>query len=142
VWFAGVHCDVGGGYPEEESGLAKLALEWMLDEASAPHIGLLVDPAERARVLGQSGGAHVPPDPHADAHESLHGAWVLAEFVPKRHFDFKTGKERHRMNLFRRRTIPEGSMVHWSVRERGEDYAARLPKTATTFAKASQAEPT
>ena len=35
VWFAGVHCDVGGGYPEKESGLAKLALEWMLEEAKA-----------------------------------------------------------------------------------------------------------
>jgi hypothetical protein len=26
VWFPGVHCDVGGGYPEAESGLSKLAL--------------------------------------------------------------------------------------------------------------------
>ncbi len=35
VWFAGVHCDVGGGYAEEESGLSKIALKWMLDEAVA-----------------------------------------------------------------------------------------------------------
>ena len=27
VWFPGVHCDVGGGYAEAESGLSKLALE-------------------------------------------------------------------------------------------------------------------
>jgi len=26
VWFPGVHCDVGGGYPEKESGLSKIAL--------------------------------------------------------------------------------------------------------------------
>src|SRR6476661_4851981 len=26
VWFPGVHCDVGGGYAEKESGLSKLAL--------------------------------------------------------------------------------------------------------------------
>ena len=25
VWFPGVHCDVGGGYPEADSGLSKLA---------------------------------------------------------------------------------------------------------------------
>jgi len=25
VWFAGVHADVGGGYPEKESALAKIA---------------------------------------------------------------------------------------------------------------------
>ena len=35
VWFPGVHCDVGGGYPEKECGLSKIALEWMLDEAAA-----------------------------------------------------------------------------------------------------------
>src|SRR5205823_6213705 len=33
VWFAGVHSDVGGGYAEEESGLAKIALQWTLREA-------------------------------------------------------------------------------------------------------------
>ncbi|KAJ0338165.1 hypothetical protein COL154_014269, partial [Colletotrichum chrysophilum] len=31
-WFPGVHSDVGGGYPESESGLSKLALVWLLDE--------------------------------------------------------------------------------------------------------------
>jgi uncharacterized protein (DUF2235 family) len=34
VWFAGVHSDVGGGYQPEESGLAKVAFEWMIREAS------------------------------------------------------------------------------------------------------------
>jgi len=33
VWFPGVHCDVGGGYPEPQSGLSKIALMWMIDEA-------------------------------------------------------------------------------------------------------------
>jgi hypothetical protein len=36
VWFPGVRCDVGGGYLEAESGLSKVALEWMLDEAQSP----------------------------------------------------------------------------------------------------------
>jgi uncharacterized protein (DUF2235 family) len=27
VWFPGVHCDVGGGYPEEESGLWRTSFE-------------------------------------------------------------------------------------------------------------------
>jgi uncharacterized protein (DUF2235 family) len=31
VWFAGVHCDVGGGYPE--TGLSGIALGWMLKNA-------------------------------------------------------------------------------------------------------------
>lgn len=32
-WFAGVHSNVGGGYPDE--GLADIALKWMIDKASA-----------------------------------------------------------------------------------------------------------
>ena len=35
VWFAGVHADIGGGYPEAESGLAKFPLDWMIREAAA-----------------------------------------------------------------------------------------------------------
>ena len=42
VWFSGVHCDVGGGYPETESGAAKFPLQWMVDEAVAH--GLLINP--------------------------------------------------------------------------------------------------
>ncbi len=36
VWFAGVHCDVGGGYPRP--GLADIPLQWML--AKAKKLGL------------------------------------------------------------------------------------------------------
>src|SRR3546814_20594519 len=32
-WFSGVHSDIGGGYPEKESGLSKIPLIWMIDEA-------------------------------------------------------------------------------------------------------------
>ena len=86
VWFPGVHGDVGGGYPENESGLAKLALEWMLDEAEPA--GLLVDQRKRREILGQTGaGRYVRPDPAALAHESLTGGWHLAEFLPKKHYD-------------------------------------------------------
>jgi hypothetical protein len=64
-------------------------------------------------------------------HESLKGFWWnVAEFVPKRHFDSKTGKERRRMNLYRRRTIPSGSLIHSSAYQRGADYANRLPADA------------
>jgi hypothetical protein len=33
VWFAGDHSDVGGGWEEPESGLAKISLKWMIGEA-------------------------------------------------------------------------------------------------------------
>src|SRR5262245_33912820 len=35
VWFAGVHSDVGGGYPDDS--LAYVSLEWMLTEASTQY---------------------------------------------------------------------------------------------------------
>ncbi|MEX3964840.1 DUF2235 domain-containing protein [Paraburkholderia sp. EG286B] len=41
VWFPGAHGDVGGGYPEDESGLSTSALRWMAHEAM--HEGLLVE---------------------------------------------------------------------------------------------------
>jgi uncharacterized protein (DUF2235 family) len=33
TWFAGVHSDVGGGYPEGESALSKYPLLWMIAQA-------------------------------------------------------------------------------------------------------------
>jgi len=32
VWFPGNHSDIGGSYPEDESRLSDIALQWMLDE--------------------------------------------------------------------------------------------------------------
>lgn len=43
VWFAGVHADIGGGYPEKQSGLSKYPLLWMIDEATK--CGLTVNQA-------------------------------------------------------------------------------------------------
>jgi len=129
VWFAGVHCDVGGGYAESESGLAKLALEWMLAEAKLAD--LLIDPSKEAEVLGRNGsGRYIPPNPQADPHESLAGWWRIAEFIPKKHWNWQTTREERRMNLFRRRTIPPGSLVHDSVYCRGSGYLNRIPGNA------------
>jgi uncharacterized protein (DUF2235 family) len=128
VWFAGVHCDVGGGYAEAESGLAKIALDWMLQEAKAA--GLLIDQEREKDVLGVSGtGKFVKPDAKGQAHKSLTGLWNLAEFIPKRHYNWKKKKETHRMNLYRRRTIPAGSLIHNSVFQRG-GYDSLLPEDA------------
>jgi uncharacterized protein (DUF2235 family) len=41
VWFSGVHCDVGGGYPEH--GLSDTTLAWMLSKAIP--LGLQIVPA-------------------------------------------------------------------------------------------------
>ena len=38
-WFAGVHCDIGGGY--RETGLADISLMWMVEQAE--RAGLVFD---------------------------------------------------------------------------------------------------
>ncbi len=85
VWFPGVHSDVGGGYPERESGLSKFALRWMLMEAI--NAGLLVIPGRMDLVLGRS-GAYAVPDAHAEMHKSLAGFWWVAEVLWKRHYNW------------------------------------------------------
>lgn len=132
VWFAGVHCDVGGGYPEAKSGLSKIALEWMLGEAHAH--GLLLNKQRTDLVLGKAGEGYVCPDATAEAHESLKGLWRLAEFIPKKHFDWQTKTYSYRMNLFHRRQMPAESLVHESVLQRGEAYRQRLPQDAVPVA--------
>lgn len=43
MWFAGNHSDVGGSYPEAESRLSDIALQWMIEEASRIPDGLKID---------------------------------------------------------------------------------------------------
>jgi uncharacterized protein (DUF2235 family) len=114
VWFAGVHCDVGGGYPEAEGGLSKITLKWMFKEAEAK--GLLVDPVRRDQVIAAGQG----PDPNARMHDELvaRPAWWLVEYLPKRHYDYQTKKREWRVNGGKARTVPPGALVHESVYER------------------------
>lgn len=82
VWFPGVHSDVGGGYPEAESGLAKVALEWMVNEACA--LGMKVEPFLYTRTFADNKENGYPgPDPLGPAHESLKRAWRLVQLLPK-----------------------------------------------------------
>ena len=87
VWFSGVHSDIGGGYPEAESGAAKIVLQWMMDEAAEQ--GLRFRPElPDLLVLGKnpddSSFAYSAPDPTADLHDSMSWAWRILEFLPKR----------------------------------------------------------
>jgi uncharacterized protein (DUF2235 family) len=130
VWFPGVHDDVGGGYPEQESGLSKIPLGWMIREAKAA--GLLVNGLRERTVLGQIAGCgYAPADVNGELHKSLKHLWWAAEIVPKKRYDWTSGTYARRMNLGARRFIPPGSFVHRSAFERGRDYAKRLPSRVT-----------
>ena len=122
VWFAGVHSDVGGGYPYGENHLARIPLAWMLDEARA--LGLALDPE---RVAAATGTARPYAPPAYAVHASLWGPWHLAEVVPKKVWDDDAEGDRLRVNLWRRRVVPEGARVHASVYAKMEDDAEYRP---------------
>lgn len=134
VWFPGVHCDVGGGYPEKESALSKIALKWMIDEARLA--GLKLDETTASSILGAAGDGYVPPDCDGMPHESLTRRWKLAEYIPKPHWDGQ--RTTWRANRFRRRTWPTAPWVHdcaW-IRWHGK-YAERLPPDAVRLSEAT-----
>jgi uncharacterized protein (DUF2235 family) len=122
VWFAGVHSDVGGSYPESESQLSKLALRWMLCEAEIA--GLLVDPSRKDDILGGKPPYVRPEATTKNQHESLEGWWWIAEVWPKiAHQKTADGiwHKSIRVNLGRRRKILPGVVIHDSVAQRLSD---------------------
>lgn len=54
VWFAGMHADVGGGYPDES--LSYVSLLWMMDEAKQAGLRLLADHEKWVSDLSNSLG--------------------------------------------------------------------------------------
>ena len=120
VWFAGVHSDVGGSYPEAESGLSKISLRWMLREAESAD--LLLDGAMVDKILGAD-PAYTTPQANAVQHNSLNICWWWGEFWPKwtkrqtspRGSGPAAFTGAPRLNLFRSRHIPAGARIHESV---------------------------
>ncbi|HUG41556.1 MAG TPA: DUF2235 domain-containing protein [Longimicrobiales bacterium] len=66
VWFAGVHSDVGGGYPED--GLSDITLDWMLRAARR----------EGGLALAEMADYALDPRPLARKHESRKGVYRLS----------------------------------------------------------------
>jgi hypothetical protein len=133
VWFAGVHADIGGGYPEAESGLSRITLAWMRDQAAAT--GLSFRPMLSARML--TGEDEAPADTEtvvkanvtALAHDELasHRSWYLLEWlpVPRWQPDGEGGwKRRWQCHRGRPRNVPAGA---W------EDFSVDLRRKATGY---------
>jgi uncharacterized protein (DUF2235 family) len=80
VWFAGVHSDVGGGYPENETGLSDISLQWVLEKAKKWNLNF-EDIAMK-------------PNPMAKMHESYEGFYRLQKKLcrPMGFVDPKKGK--------------------------------------------------
>ncbi len=123
VWFVGSHGDVGGGYPEEKSAIAKFPLHWMITEAKAAKLRLTTRTVNTL-VLGKNDEKYVAPDANAPMNKSMRSIWPVLEFIPRL-------KRKHiptrRMNIaglyipfFEERYVPEGAIIHTSVVEHNE----------------------
>ena len=113
-WFPGVHCDVGGGYPESDGGLWREPFLWMLQGARDAKLG--VDNHRLAELLDRPPVSEIPWSDML--HNSLTLRWWLAEFFPKYAWQSATRKQRLKIGLFRPRTIKEGAILHRSALQR------------------------
>jgi len=127
VWFAGVHSDIGGGYPETESGPAKFPLGWLIDEAvqAGLHINTTM---YNHLVLGNSrqGGSrtYTAPSVRTELHNSMNWAWLLLEGIPKpikwRDWPKRLALLGWYLPLCEPRWIDDSSRIHHSVFDRME----------------------
>jgi uncharacterized protein (DUF2235 family) len=117
VWFAGVHCDVGGGNAEKDDSLAKVAFQWMLMEAIDKELRIFKPAADEILQGKTKNRSH--PDPLGKLNESLKGTWQLAEVVPYRSYNHDADAVRwNPPNFGGRRVIAEGSVIHEAVVDR------------------------
>ncbi len=140
VWFAGVHGDVGGGNPESRSALAKVALQWMIDEAVAK--GMKIDQKRYERyVISQDIPGYAALDPLGDTHKNNFLTWGLLELLPRyKIVSYKPKKYLWYWPLFGRRTMPQGAMIHESVDRRMKDASKKykpsnLPKDYMIYSR-------
>ena len=126
-----MHADIGGGYPEDESGPAKYPLQWMVDEARnhgltfrERMVDRLVKGENPKNVDADSDRFYAAPSAGAKLHNSLTFWWSILEYLPK-------GKKSHDdpavkkkggvyLPLKEKRYIPDDALIHSSVLERVE----------------------
>jgi uncharacterized protein (DUF2235 family) len=134
VWFSGTHCDVGGGYEEDQSGASKFPLLWMIDQAEAA--GLRIDRAMVNHLcwgLPKPGSNHayVPPSATAPLHDSLTGLWWILEVLPKAKKYREWPQRKSFLGLYlplgEPRPIPDGAILHQSVLDRMAQVSSYRP---------------
>lgn len=118
VWFAGVHSDVGGSYEENEAGLSKIALEYMLSEAS--HAGLRLSKSAVQKYLGYTDKDYTQPNALSKAHNSLTPLFILIGILPRILFDddSKFFKTKVIWSIWKKRKIKPNPSIHQSVIDR------------------------
>jgi len=124
TWFVGAHSDIGGGQKEESSGLSKIPLNWMIDEAG-PGLRIITQTRNQIANGTQRQGSswdYCEPDPTAPIHPSLKGFWWILEILPK---SARLREWPRRISIFgwywpwgEPRFIKPDAEIHPSVRQR------------------------
>ena len=123
LWFPGVHSDVGGSYPREDSGPANTTLRWMLGELANNEAILCQDRIDL--VLGTPAGRpdldalYTPaPPPFHKLHNSLKWNWWICQFLPQQYYDKDDAQINLRVPFWTPRELPLGALVHFTAVER------------------------
>ena len=139
VWFAGCHSDIGGGYPEEESGLSKFPLRWMIQQAEAQGLKLnksMFNHLVEGKTRKGSEHQYAEPDSGAKLHKSANGVWKILEWIPKgtkwREWPKRRSVLGHYMPRCEPRPIEEGAIVHESVLKRKQEVSLYRPVNLPT----------
>lgn len=130
TWFAGVHSDIGGGYKESASGLAKITLDWMIQQSPSEIEFVTQTVNQVVHGIPRKGSPHVysTPNPLAKLHDSFSRGWRLIERLPK----WANQKNRSNRNTLlgwylaygEARVVDDQATIHESVQQRidGCDY--------------------
>ena len=122
LWFAGVHGDVGGGYPEDMSALAKVPLDWMIRETGPMGLAYKALTVNELVLGTNPKKKYVKPDALAAANQSMNAAWAMLEYVPRRVSRTEKGERKTffgwYLPLFNPRRIRPDAILHTSVQHR------------------------
>jgi len=133
VWFAGCHSDVGGGFIEEQSALAKYPLRWMLEQAADKGLFIRKEMLNHI-VLGKerkNARCYTEPSVEGMLHKSLTAMWWPLELLPKSILYRDWSKRRTWLGFYipcgEPRFIPPNSLVHTSVVDRVKQVISYRP---------------
>lgn len=103
LWFSGNHSDIGGSYPENESRLSDIALNWMVEETEKLPLPILYE-KRHLRMYPSSGAMQ---HSEVDAMRARISKWI--PLLPEKYIP--SWKEKSRKSVL-------GAPVHKSVEER------------------------
>lgn len=122
-WFAGNHSDIGGSYPETESRLSDVSLQWMLEEVMKLDHSIKFGPVLVNGVpLSGTGSVgtplHLYPDGTAMQHSEIAGTRDMIDAFRERLPQIFRGLLANTNYEIIKRSIPPQATVHLTLAER------------------------